>query len=245
MGAVEAVCRQRGVGGCVERGQAQLRAQLAVGVVSAKGRPVVVGAVVDIFTLVGGKNLPHVHKAASGGLYGGGELVEVSVLVQQRGVCRHIFLVDIRRRRGQQHVHLAGVPLAERLHRGGVLGQSAVLAVQQAEGAGEHHVLFAQQDVAVLLLLQQGGLHHALQADPLVAAEDLILHVLRVGGKVAVQPLGGKLGQGRALAEGGVFHLAVGAVRRDEVQREQADEEQAEHHQHRVVQERRRFFAVL
>ena len=38
-----------------------------------------------------------------------------------------------------------------------------------------NEAVFAQQDAAVLLLLQQGGLHHALQADPLVAAEDLIL----------------------------------------------------------------------
>lgn len=106
-------------------------------------------------------------------------------------------------------------------------------------------MLFAQQDAAVLLLLQQGGLHYALQADPLIAAEHLILHVLCVGGKVAVQPLGGKLGQRRALGKGGVFHLAVGAVRCNKVQCEQTKKEQAEHHQHRVVQERGRFLECL
>ena len=34
-----------------------------------------------------------------------------------------------------------------------------------------------KQNAAVLLLLQQGGLHHALQADPLVTPRHLILDV--------------------------------------------------------------------
>ena len=99
-------------------------------------------------------------------------------------------------------------------------------------------MLPAQQDAATLLFLQQGGLHHALQADPLVAAEYLILDVFRVGGEVAVQSLGRELGQGGPLGEGGVLHLAVGPVRCDHVQHKQAEEKQAEHDQHRIVQER-------
>ena len=106
-------------------------------------------------------------------------------------------------------------------------------------------MFLAQQDAAVLLFLQQGGLHHALQADPLVAAEYLILDVLGVGGKVAVQPLGRELGQGRALAEGGVLHLTVGPVRGDQIQCEQPHKEQGEHDQHRVVQQGRSFCMLV
>ena len=106
-------------------------------------------------------------------------------------------------------------------------------------------MLPAQQDAAVLLFLQQGGLHHALQADPLVAAEHLILDILGVGGEVAVQPLGRELGQGRALAEGGVLQLTVGPVRGDHIQCEQPHKEQGEHDQHRVVQQGRSFCMLV
>ena len=47
------------------RDRAQSVAEQLVGVVSAGARPVVVGAVVDIFVFVVGEGLPHVHKAAT------------------------------------------------------------------------------------------------------------------------------------------------------------------------------------
>ena len=205
----------------------------------------VVGAVIEILALVVGQGAAHIHKAASGGLHGGAELIKISVLVQQGRVGRYVLRVDVRCSRGQQYIHLAGVPLAERLHRRSILGQGALLAGEQPEGAGKHHVLPAQQDAAVLLFLQQGGLHHALQADPLVAAEYLILDVLGVGGKVAVQPLGRERRQGRALAEGGILQLTVGPVRGDQIQCEQPHKEQGEHDQHRVVQQGRSFCMLV
>ena len=237
VGAVEAIGGQGRVGGGVKGCKTQGSAQLLVGVISAQARPVVVGAVIEILALVVGQGAAHVHKAASGGLHGGAELIKIRVLVQQGRVGRYVLRVDVRCSRGQQYIHLAVVPLAERLHRRSILGQGALLAGEQPEGAGKHHVLPAQQDAAVLLFLQQGGLHHALQADPLVAAEYLILDVLGVGGKVAVQPLGRELRQGRTLAEGGILQLTVGPVRGDQIQCEQPHEEQGEHDQHRIVRQ--------
>ena len=46
-----------------------------------------------------------------------------------------------------------------------VLGQGAGLAGNEAVGAGEHHLLFAQQDAAALLLLHHLRFHGALQGD--------------------------------------------------------------------------------
>ena len=245
MGAVKAVGSQRSVGSGIKGGKAKGLAQLAVSVVGAKARPVVVGAVINILALVGGKGGAHVHKAAAGRLHRSGKLVKVAVLVQQRSVCGHVFFIDIAGGGCQQHIHLARVALAQAGERCRVFGQGALLAGKQPVGAGEHHVLLAQQDAAVLLLLQQGSLHYALQADPLIAPRYLILDVFGVGGKVAVQPLGGELGQRRALAEGGVLQLAVTAVRGDHIQREQPDEKQAEHHQHRVMQKGGGLFIVF
>lgn len=82
-GCRKAVGSQRSVGGGIKGGKAKGLAQLAVSVVGAKARPVVVGAVVDILALVGGKGGTHVHKAAAGGLHRSGKLVKVAVLVQQ------------------------------------------------------------------------------------------------------------------------------------------------------------------
>ena len=108
----------------------------------------------DYAVLSDDEGLPHVHKAASGGLYGIGKRVEITVLVQQRSARRDVFRVDSGRRRHQHHVDLARVPLTERFQGGSVLGQGARLAGNEAVGAGEHHLLFAQQDAAALLLLR-------------------------------------------------------------------------------------------
>lgn len=101
--------------------------------------------------------------------------------------------------------------------------------------AGEHLSLLPQQDAAALGLLQQGGLHHALQADPLVPGKDLVFDVLGVVGKIIVQPLGRQSGQVGALGQGGVFHLAVSAVRRKQIQRKQGGKKQGKGCEHRVA----------
>ena len=238
VGAVEAVCRQHGVGRGIKGRKAQGVAEQLVGVVSAGARPVMVGAVVDIFVLVRGEGLPHVHKASSGGLYGIGKRVEITVLVQQRSARRDVFRVDGRRRRHQHYVDLARVPLTERFQRGSVLGQGARLAGNEAVGAGEHHVLFAQQDAAALLLLHHLRFHGALQGDPVVTAHHLVFDVFRVGREELVQPISRDAGQAGPLGEGGVFQFTVGPVRRDKVQQEQPGKKQGECDKDRIAENR-------
>ena len=233
------------MGGGVKRRQAQSLAELAVGVVCPQACPVVVGAVVEIFVLVAAQGIPHVHKAASGGLYGAGKLVEIRFLMEERSARGDVLRVDHGGRRHQHHVDLARIALAEGFQGGGVLGQGAGFAGEQAVSAGEHLVFFAQQDAAVLGLLEEGCLHKALQADPLVPAKHLIFDILGVAGKVIVQPVCRGSGELGPLGEGGVFQLAVGAVRCDEIQHEQPKEEQPERQQHRVLPQGGAFFVVF
>ena len=244
MGAVEILTGLGRVGIPVKGGQAQRLTELLVGVVGPQRRPVVVGAVVEVFPFVlrqGGQDInePPVGLSLCGNAFQNALLIDLG--------CprRDILRVDHRGRRHQHEVHPARVALGKALDGGKVLGHPLFLIFQDAVMPGEHHVLPAQQDAAALGLLEEGGLRRTLQADPLVAAKHLILDVSGVAGEVVVQPVGGNGGQPGPLGQGGVFQFTVRAVGRGHIQHEQPDKEQPEGHQHRIPEQRGSFLCML
>ena len=216
------------------KGRQALRfAELLVGVVSPQRRPVVVGAIVQILVLVRPQRIGDAEKLHRRERCL--RFVDPPFLVHLGRSEGQVFRVEHGGRRHEHEAHLAGVTLAQGLHRRQILVPDPLFGGQNAVAPGKHPVLPPQQDAAALGLLEQGRLGQALQADPLVPPEDLILHIFGIVRKIVVQPIHRHGRQFGPLGEGSVFQLAVGAVRRHQVQHEQRREEQGESRQHRVL----------
>ena len=233
MRALKARHRRALVGVAVKGRQPLQRAELLIRAVGAVRRPVVVGLEIQVLVLFLGEGRTQVDDVGTLADLGK-NIVKHRVLVHHRRTGGQHFGVDDAGRRCQQEGHLAGVvrsKIADSLH---IFVQLLLGGVFHREQLCEHPVVFAQQDAALLSLLEQHLIRRALGVHRRVAEGKLILHP---AGKAAL-PAAVQQGadtEGRELRGLAVFQLQLIALRPQQIHKCAPEQQHRAEEQQRIA----------